>query len=72
MASFFSFLARICCTNVVHIGLVADKSAIPAQYQALYADICPGIFELDLSLTSRTVFNKIFHDLERYKSSRTS
>ena len=71
MASFFSFLARICCTNVVHIGLVADRSAIPAQYKALYADICPGIFELDLSLTSRTVFNKIFHDLERYKSSRT-
>ena len=71
LTSFLSFMARICCTNVVHIGLVADKSDIPAEYKDLYADICPGIFDLDLSLTPRTVFDKCFQDLERYRSSRT-
>lgn len=71
MSSFMAFLARICCTNAIHVGLVADKASIPAEYRGLYSDILPGIFEIDLASTPKIAFTKCFQVLEKYISSHT-
>ncbi|KAK7104813.1 uncharacterized protein [Littorina saxatilis] len=71
LTSFISFMARICCTTLVHIGLVADKSDIPLEYKDLYADISPGLFEIELSMTIASTFGICFEAIQKYKSSRT-
>ncbi|KAK7504228.1 hypothetical protein BaRGS_00004532 [Batillaria attramentaria] len=58
LASFVLFIARVCCSDTVHLGLLAKKSGVPAQYKELCSDICPGIFETDLHSRRETAIEK--------------
>lgn len=71
LSTFIYFMARMCCTEQVHVGIVADKTAIPEEYKDLYSDVCPCVFHIDQSLTATVAFDQYIGTVKKLKSSHT-
>ena len=70
-ASFVSFLARINCTSDVHIGMVADKTNLRHDCWALYSDVIPAIFEIDLHTNVEKILKECSAKFKVYQNSYT-
>lgn len=47
-----TFLGRVCCTDSVHVGVVADIEDAPRPLQPMLSDVIPAIIKMDFSETT--------------------
>ena len=71
LASFVAFLARITCSEDVHVGLLAEKKDLPENCNDLYASVTPGIFSVDQIQDVSEVLEHCMKEFKTHTESRT-
>ncbi|XP_012940385.1 uncharacterized protein LOC101858723 [Aplysia californica] len=70
-ASFVVFVGRTCCATSVHIGLLADRGTMHTQLQGCYANVCPGIFNIDFNVSASDAVTSCIKTLCQLRESKT-